>query len=131
MLDATTFSISIDRDWREAYDAIWRPEYFANWASGLARANLRREGDRWAADGPEGPITIRFTDRNEFGVMDHWVDIGAGDEIYIPLRAIQNGDGCEILITLFRLPQMDDATFAADADTMKRDLATLKDLLER
>lgn len=131
MLPAATLSISIDRNWRDAYEAIWRPETFARWAGGLARANLRRDGEVWKADGPQGPITIRFSDRNDFGVMDHWVDAGDGDEIYVPLRVIPNGGGCEVLITLFRLPLMDDEMFAADADIMKRDLAALKALLER
>jgi len=131
MLPATTFGISINRAWRDAYESIWRPEAFAQWAAGLARANLRRDGGVWKADGPQGPIMIRFSDRNDFGVMDHWVEAGDGVEIYVPLRVVANGDGCEVLITLFRLPLMDDAMFAADAAAMKRDLATLKTVLER
>ncbi|MBN9061746.1 MAG: polyketide cyclase [Rhizobiales bacterium 65-9] len=131
MLPTTTFGISINRGWRDAYESIWRPEAFAQWAAGLARANLRRDGGVWKADGPQGPIVIRFSDHNEFGVMDHWVEAGDGVEISVPLRVIANGDGCEVLITLFRLPLMDDAMFAADAAAMKRDLAALKSSLER
>lgn len=130
LFPATTFSISINRPWREAYDAIWRPEFFPRWASGLARSDLRRDGDRWVAQGPEGEVRIRFSDRNDHGVMDHVVDVGGGVDVHIPLRVIANGDGAEILITLFRQPDMDDEKFAADAAMMKRDLRTLKTLLE-
>ncbi|WP_342360332.1 polyketide cyclase [Terrarubrum flagellatum] len=130
MLEATTFSISINRDWRDAYEAIWRPEIFARWASGLARANLRRDGDVWKADGVDGPIAIRFSDHNDFGVMDHWVDAGAGFDIHVPMRVIANGAGCEALLTLYRQPGMSDEIMARDSGLVRADLKALKALLE-
>jgi hypothetical protein len=75
-----------------------------------------RQGEIWTAQGPEGPIQIRFTDRNEFGVMDHWVDLGGGRVVYVPLRIVANGSGAEVLLTLFRQPEMSDAKFAQDQD---------------
>src|SRR3546814_62149 len=55
MLPASTYSRSIDREWRSLYDLIWRPEFFPRWASGLSKAGLRQDGDGWLADGTEGP----------------------------------------------------------------------------
>ena len=133
MLPAATLSISIDRNWRDAYEAIWRPEAFATWAAGLARANLRREGDAWKADGVDGPIAIRFSDHNAFGVLDHWVD-AAGDgafAIYVPMRLFANGGGCEAAITVYRQPEMSDAILTRDLGLVRDDLATLKKTLER
>lgn len=124
---ARTYGISIERDWRDLYDAIWRPEVFGQWASGLADSDLRQEGDAWLADGPAGPVRMRFTPHNEFGVMDHFVD-AAGAEIHIPLRVLQNGDGAEVILTLYRQPGMDDERFAADAKWINRDLRALKAL---
>ena len=108
MLPATTFSVSIDHDWQALYERIWRPEFFPKWASGLSEADLREEGGAWVATGPEGPVRIRFAANNAYGVMDHSVDPGDGNEIHIPLRVIQNGDGAEVLLTLYRQPDMDD-----------------------
>jgi hypothetical protein len=130
MLPARTFSVSIRHDWRLLYERVWHPEFFPNWASGLAESNLRIEGDRWYADGPAGPIRIRFTPHNEHGVMDHFVDTGAGPEVQVPLRVVQNGDGAEVLLTLFRQPEMDDERFTADARWVNRDLKKLKALIE-
>jgi hypothetical protein len=130
MLPARTFSVSIHYDWRALYERIWRPEFFPSWASGLAESNLRTEGDHWYADGPEGPIHIRFTPHNEHGVMDHFVDTGGGPEVHVPLRIVQNGDGAEVLLTLFRQPETDDERFAADARWVNRDLKKLKALIE-
>ena len=129
MLPARTYSISINRDWQALYEAIWRPEVFPRWASGLAESDLRQEGDNWLADGPEGPISIRFTPHNDYGVMDHFVDTGDGKEIHVPLRVIQNGDGAEVMLTLFRQPGMDDEMFARDAKWITRDLRALKNFV--
>jgi len=78
MLETRTISISINRNWNDVYEAIWRPEGFPKWASGLSKSSLAKYGEVWKAEGPEGPITIRFTDHNVFGVMDHYVDVGVG-----------------------------------------------------
>ncbi len=130
MYEARTVSVSIDRSWLDLYEAIWHPEYFPAWASGLSKSSLKKDGDRWKAEGPEGEIRLRFTDRNLFGVMDHYVDIRSGPEIYVPLRIIPNGDGAEVLLTLFRQPEMTDAKFLADIEWVQRDLLALKALAE-
>jgi hypothetical protein len=131
MLECITIGISIDRDWRDLYEAIWRPEAFPTWASGLSNASLVRQGEIWTGQSPEGLIQIRFTDRNEFRVMDHWVDLGGGRVVYVPLRILANGSGAEVLLTLFRQPDMSDAKFAQDQDWVRRDLLALKALAER
>jgi hypothetical protein len=73
---------------------------------------------------------LRFTPANKFGVLDHWVITETGEEVYIPLRVFANGENCEVVFTLFRLPGMDDEKFTADAAWVMRDLQKLKDLLE-
>ncbi len=106
------------------FSEIWRPEVFLRWASGLAQSTLEPAGDVRKA-GPEGTVTIRFTPHNPFGVVDHTVQLESSDEIYVPLRVFANGDGAEVALTLFRQPGMSDEKFAADADWVRRDLATL------
>jgi hypothetical protein len=130
LLPARTFSISIRKEWRALYEQIWLPDYFPKWATGLSESHLRPDGDHWLADGPEGPIRIRFTPHNAHGVMDHFVDTGDGNMVHVPLRIVQNGDGAEALITLFRQPGMDDERFAADIKWVNRDLKALKTLAE-
>jgi hypothetical protein len=126
MLAARTYSISIDRNWQALYEAIWRPEIFPNWASGLTESDLRRGGTGWIADGPEGPVTIRFTPHNDYGAMDHVVETEDGRHVHIPLRVIANGEGAEVMLTLFRQPGMTDEEFARDAKWITRDLRALK-----
>ena len=131
MLPARSFSVSINCDWQALYEKIWRPEFFPNWASGLAESGLRQGEDSWLADGQEGPIRIRFTPHNAHGVMDHHVELAEGAHIFVPLRVIQNGDGAEVILTLFRQPGMTDERFAADIRWINRDLKALKTLIEQ
>lgn len=130
MLESKIVTVSIDRDWHDVYEAFWRPEAFPTWASGLSEAGLEQDGGLWTAWGPEGPIRIRFSPHNPFGVMDHWVDVGKGRVIYVPLRIIENGNGADVMLTLFRQLDMDDAHFAEDERWVRRDLEALKVLAE-
>jgi len=101
-----------------------------HWASGLGHS-LRQENGKWLADGPEGPVRIRFSPPNAFGIADHWVEVAADIVVYVPLRAIAHGEGTDVQLTLLRLPGMSDAKFAEDADWIRRDLEALKNLLEK
>lgn len=130
MLPSRTLSVSINHSWQALYEWIWRPEFFTKWASGLAESDLRKEGDAWLADGADGPIRIRFTPHNDHGIMDHWVDTGSASAIAIPMRIIANGDGAEVLLTLFRQPDIDDERYSADVKWVMRDLKRLKALIE-
>lgn len=130
MFEAQTISVSIRHPRQALYEAIWHPTYFPRWASGLACSTLEQEGSRWKAQGPEGTVRICFTGRNEFGVMDHYVDAGAGQEVYIPMRVIPNADGAQVLLTLFRQPGMTDEKFTADVAWVEKDLQVLKSLFD-
>lgn len=129
MLPTRTIDTSIDCPFEEAYRFASRPENFPLWASGLS-SSLRQVGDAWIADTPEGEATVRFSPQNDFGVLDHRVELPGRPIISIPLRLIANGNGTEVVFTLFRQPGMSDAMFDRDADMVARDLAALKRLLE-
>jgi hypothetical protein len=122
-------TIAIDRAAAEAYEFLSAPENFPRWASGLA-ASLRKVGDEWVADTPEGRAVVRFSERNAYGVLDHAVTLPRGITVYVPLRVVAKGDGCELVLTLFRQPGMSDERFAADAQWVMRDLDSAKRLLE-
>jgi hypothetical protein len=124
-----TLSIAIDRPAVEAYEFLSAPENFPKWASGLA-GSLRRVGDEWIADTPEGRAVVRFSERNVHGVLDHSVTLPRGVTIYVPLRVVPKGEGCELVLTLFRRPDMSEERFAADAEWVMRDLGAAKRLLE-
>jgi hypothetical protein len=102
------------------------------WAHGVGHG-VERVGDAWVADGPMGRVTVRFADANSFGVLDHEVILPSGERFYNPLRVVThaNGDGSELIFTVFRLPGVSDSKFEEDVQAVTRDLTTLKSLLER
>lgn len=128
LAESIYLSISIARDAGEAYDFLSVPENFPKWASGLGA--LRRSGGEWMTEMPEGQMKVRFSERNAFGVLDHWVTPASGETIYIPMRVIRNGGGCELVFTLFRQPGMSDEKFASDGEWVMRDLMSAKAILE-
>lgn len=124
-----TIGISIARPYELVCGFLAEPRNFPRWASGLAMG-LEPTADGWMGDAPQGKVKIRFSPPNAFGIADHWVTLPTGEEVYVPLRALPHGAGTEVILTLFPLPSMSDADFAADAAIVLRDLASLKDLLE-
>lgn len=121
---------SIDRDWRAVYAFAAKPENMPLWASGLA-SGLTRDGDDWIADGgPVGNVRVRFAPANDFGVIDHTVTLPDDRVVENALRIVPNGDGAEVMFTLLRQPDMDDAAFESDAAHVARDLHALARLME-
>ena len=126
---ARTIGVAIERSPREVYAFAVVPENLPRWAAGLGTAG-ERSGDAWVAQMEVGPVTVRFVERNELGVLDHIVTLPDGQEVYNPMRVVPNGTGSEVSFTLFRLPGMTDAQLKADAAQVQRDLETLKGILE-
>jgi hypothetical protein len=131
MHDVQHVSIHIARRPAEVYEFASDPRNLPRWAAGLARSEVRKDGDEWIADAPLGKVRVRFAPRNPFGVMDHDVTLEPGVTIHNPMRVVPNGEGSEFLFTLIRQPGMSDGQFAQDKAAVERDLKTLKDLLER
>ena len=130
MFESRHISIRIHKPAAEVYAFTKDPESFPKWAAGLA-SGLTRDGDRWVAHGPDGDVHVRFSPQNDHGVLDHWVTLPDGTQLYIPLRVFPNGEGAEVVLSLYRPPAMHDAAaFARDAAAVARDLAKLKALIE-
>lgn len=124
-----TLSVSINRDWREVYDYAADPHNMHHWAAGLGR-DFERSGDAWVLRDPGGnSITMRFTERNPYGVLDHDVTAG-GRTTHNAMRIVPNGDGAEFSFVLMQTPNLSDAEFERDAAAVQKDLDTLKRLLE-
>ena len=128
-LDHLSIEVLIRRTVDEVYAFAHQPPNFAQWASGLG-GDLKRDRRHWRALGPEGWITVRFSPPNPYGVLDHWVSPDGADEIYIPLRVIAVGQNTLVSLILLRSAEMTDDTFARDAAWVRRDLETLKVILE-
>jgi hypothetical protein len=131
LLPVRHVSVSIARPPDVVYQFTMQPENLPKWAVGLG-TSFRKQGDgSWIAEGgPVGRATVRFVERNRLGVLDHDVTVGTGETIHNPIRVIPNGDGSEVVFTLFRQTGVTAARFNEDAEAVEKDLRTLKRLLE-
>jgi hypothetical protein len=121
-IESRTITVRIGRPFDQVYNFLADPANWNQWALGLGKS-IRQSNHRsnhgsshgWIAESDGGTIEVEFTPRNRFGVVDHTVKRPSGAQVYVPMRLIVSGTGCELLFTLFREPQMSDQQFAADA----------------
>jgi hypothetical protein len=106
--------MTIERPPLDVYHYVLDQNNLSKWASGLSAA-----------------VKVRFVERNKYGVLDHFVANGSGGEVYMPMRVFPNGEGAEVLLTVFRQPGVSDEKFAEDTQWVRRDLEALKELLEK
>lgn len=77
-----------------------------------------------------GVVKIKFSEKNHFGVVDHDVILPSGEVNHNPLRVVKNGEGSEVIFTLYRLPRMSDEDFERDARMVEGDILRLREVLE-
>jgi uncharacterized protein YndB with AHSA1/START domain len=129
MSESRHLSTHIARPAPEVYAFVTDPARLPEWAAGLSGGVEERDG-RWFADSPMGEVEVRFAPENTFGVADHDVTLPDGQVFANPMRVLPDRDGCEVVFTLRRQPEMTDEAFEADAAAIRADLATLQRLLE-
>jgi hypothetical protein len=124
-------SIGISRPFEEVYAFLAEPANFPKWASGLGHSFRHLGGMEWLAETPMGRMTVRFTEQNRFGVLDHSVTPDDGAPMHNPMRAFPNRNGTEVVFSVSRRPGMSEEDFDRDAEWVARDLSALKRLLEQ
>ena len=128
-MKAQTLSVSIGRDAGIVYDFVSQLENLPKWATAFC-LSIRPENGAWVAETPQGPLRIRISGKNNFGILDHYVSPAPGVEIFVPMRVVPNGGGSEVLFTLFRRPEMTEGQYAQDLKWVEQDLNTLKKVME-
>jgi hypothetical protein len=123
-------NISISRSADKVYDFVSNPQNLPLWAGGLS-GSIKNVIGEWVAESPMGTVKISFADKNRFGILDHDVTLPSGETFNNPMRVISNGDGSELVFTLYQRPGMSDSDFEKDEEQIKTDLAKLKTLIEK
>jgi len=114
---------------RRVYEFAADPGNLPKWAAGLARSEVRRDGDALLADSPMGQVTVRFVAPNDYGVLDHEVTLPSGTTVHNPMRVLPHPDGAEIVFTVRRIETTEEE-FDRDTSMVEEDLARLAALLE-
>lgn len=129
MMKSRTITCSIDRPLAAVYEFASNPENLPQWVQSFC-LSVKKSGDDWQMETPTGWVGIRFVPGSEFGVLDHVVTLPNGKSILNAMRVVANGEGSEVMFTLFQLPDMSIEQFAEDARMVEADLQSLKAALE-
>lgn len=124
-------TMKIDRRSDDVYDYVMNPENFAEWATSFCRSVRRTEDGEWRLETTDGEMTLRFAERNPYGIMDHYVRKGTGPERLNPARVVPDGTGSKAIFTVFLAEDAADRELAMDFRDVESDLRTLKSVLER
>ena len=128
-MDSQHIGVVIRRSPEEVYEFAAEPANMQRWAAGLAKSEVVREGSSLVTESPMGRVTVRFVERNAYGVLDHEVLLPSGETVYNPLRVLPHPEGAEIVFTI-RQDGLDDEAFSRDAAMVRDDLARLRGILE-
>jgi len=122
-------STVVAADPKRVYAFAGDPRNLIRWAAGLGGAVEGADG-RLVVDGPLGRVTVRFAPPNEFGVLDHDVELPSGVTVHNPLRVLAHPAGAEVVFTLRWLDGVSKEDFESDASTVAADLERLRELVE-
>ena len=128
-MKAKTLTIFIERNAGDVYDFVQNPENMPKWAKTFCKS-IKRTGEDWVLMTPQGPARLKITERNDLGVLDHYLTPAPGVDLLVPMRVVPNGRGSEVIFTLFQLPMIPDENFAKDIIKVRTDLRTLKGVME-
>ena len=128
-LESKQISERIERPVREVYAYASNPANLPEWAPGLGTAVVEIDG-KWWVETSSGRVGVEFAPPNEYGILDHDVILPSGEIVYNPLRVFANDEGCEIVFTLRKTPEMSSEEFERDAGLVRADLARLKQVVE-
>jgi hypothetical protein len=131
LLKSTSLTVSINRDPRTVYEFVSNLENLPKWAS-KAFQSIKQDRGEWIAETPQGSAKVDLAQRNDFGVLDHYVSLSTlGVEVYVPMRVVKNGiNGSEVIFTLFYTSHMSEEKFAQDVKMVEQDLKNLKNIIE-
>jgi hypothetical protein len=123
-------SISIGHSPDSVYDFVSNPQNLPSWAGGLS-GSIKNINGEWIAESPMGKVKIKFADKNKFGVLDHDVTLPSGETFSNPMRVVSNGNGSELIFTLYQRSGMSDKDFKTDEEQIRKDLEKLRTLIEK
>lgn len=126
-----TVSMEIAVPPETVYRCVRDPHQLPLWAAGICKSVTVVDGVWHVDTGTEiGTVFLAFCEDNAFGVLDHTVTLASGQSQRVPMRVIANGEGSELIFTVFQTEGMSDEAFIKDIQAVTRDLKTIKTLLE-
>lgn len=128
MTGHTDVTVRLARDAGQVHAYLVDARHLPVWAPAFARA-VREVDGRWLVSTPDGgEVEVRFTAPDEPGCADHRV-VGPDLDLLVPLRVLPAPGGCEVRLSVQRLPGTSDTAHGRDVALVESDLRRLADVL--
>jgi len=128
MNSITTETVSIERDYKSAFEYISNPLNQKEWAINFIK-DIRETDNGIVATTPFGETPVRFESDFETGVID--ILMGEGKHP-TPTRLIRNGACCEYIFTLRKPANMPEEIWQTQGiPGLVEELETLKSILKK
>ena len=128
-MKSQTISVFVAAPATRVYEFAANPANLPRWVPSFCKS-VELVGKEWVVQSPEGRVVFTFVPPNDLGVLDHTVTLPSGQKFTSRMRVIPNGEGSEVLFTLFQQEGMTDQQFQDDAALVLSDLQTLRRILE-
>lgn len=131
MLEGHLISLPIARPFQAAYAFLADPRNYRQWAA--VEPDSYRQIDQWVWEAQThfgGLRHILFCRPNPYGVLDHAVYLPGVEPVMMPVRLVQNGDGCIYTFRFFRRPGVTEMEFRSAIEWVKTDLMVMKEVVE-
>jgi hypothetical protein len=99
------------------------------WASNFAPA-IRPNGDGWIVNQGAVEIGLEIPANRELGTVDLHITLPSGARRAVYLRVLPNGEGAEVLFTLFHSDLRTDDDIARQNDEVAEELRRVKAIFE-
>lgn len=130
-MSSEAISIVTEQPFDEVYRFLADPLNFPSWGP-AQNSDMRHLGaGDWLVDFQKGPMILRFTEPNLYGVLDYRIfRPGDAPGRLVSVRLLTVGDGCELTMCRRQRPGVSDQQFVAEGVALRGYFARLKALLE-
>lgn len=130
ILRSKTKTVSIEAPVEKVFSFLSDAENWPKWAIVNVLSVSPAENGWWDMNTPNGMAKLRIRSNEKLGTLDH--DFIAPDAQWsVPARVVSNGSGSLFMITFFQPPMFSDDFFDKQIILVDKELAKLKELMER
>jgi hypothetical protein len=130
-MSSEAISIVIEQPFDEVYRFLVDPLNFPSWGPPQTSDMRHLGGGDWLVDFQRGPMILRFTEPNLYGVLDYRIfRPGDAPGHLVSVRLLALGEACELTMIWRQRPGVSHEHFTAEGQAIRGYFARLKALLE-
>jgi uncharacterized membrane protein len=130
-MQAQSVTTVINRPQDEVFAFINKIENLPKWANEFAKGGVKEDDGHHKVVTPQGELFLSYDADPKRGLIDMWAGPTEDQMGVFPVRTIPLPDGSTaVTTTLYQTPDVDEAAFARQIESLTRETGNLKRLLE-